>query len=199
MSNLNFKDNRPVHVKTWHLEKSWDLVIFALIFSEFGYVPDYFYVPNFFYVFKSLCSKKHKYFFWHLEKLSVFKFLCSKKYKYFFWHLEKPSVFKFLCSKKHKYIFWHLEKSFLPWFFKKSLGHRKNLEHSQIQKKSRQIWLSPNLTLRKKLGLCRFCLDFSKRHRKSLENRKNLQLSQIQIKSKQKHFSMLKFLDGQAW
>ena len=39
----------------------------------------------------------------------------------------------------------------MPWFFKKSLGHRKNLEHSQIQKKSRQIWLSPNLTLRKDL------------------------------------------------
>ena len=38
----------PVHVKTWHLEKSWDLVIYALIFSEFGYVPDFFYVPNFF-------------------------------------------------------------------------------------------------------------------------------------------------------
>ena len=26
-------------------------VVFALIFSEFGYVTDFFYVPNFFYVF----------------------------------------------------------------------------------------------------------------------------------------------------
>ena len=32
------------------------------------------------------------------------------------------------------------------------------------------------------LGLCCFCLDFSKKHRKSLG-----------------HFSMLKFLDGQAY
>ena len=68
----------PVHVKTWHLEKSWDLVIFALIFSEFGYVPDFFYVPNFF------------------------------------------------------------------------------LEHSQIQKKSRQKWLSPNFFLSVKFCTCVF-------------------------------------------
>ena len=55
--NKTFLDNqkdcyiRPAHVKTWHLEKSWDLVIFALIFSEFGYVPDFFYVPHFFLSF----------------------------------------------------------------------------------------------------------------------------------------------------
>ena len=34
---------------------------------------------------------------------------------------------------------------------KKKFRHRKNLEHSQIQKKSSQKWLSPNLTLRKYL------------------------------------------------
>ena len=109
------KINRPVHVKTWHLEKSWDLVIYALIFSEFGYVPDFFYVQDFFGKIKFLCSKKHKYFFWHLENRSVFKFLCSKKHKYFFWHLEKLSVFKFLCCKKHKYFFWHLENIEKVW------------------------------------------------------------------------------------
>ena len=37
--------------KNFNTEKSWDSVIFALIFSEFGYVTDFFYVPNFFYVF----------------------------------------------------------------------------------------------------------------------------------------------------
>ena len=29
-----FSDISPVHVKTWHLEKSWDLVILALIFQK---------------------------------------------------------------------------------------------------------------------------------------------------------------------
>ena len=48
LNKERYLDISPVHVKTWHLEKSWDLVIFALIFSEFGYVPDFFYVPNFF-------------------------------------------------------------------------------------------------------------------------------------------------------
>ena len=43
--------------KNLNIEKSWDLVIFALIFSEFGYVPDFCYVflknqgkPTFFHV-----------------------------------------------------------------------------------------------------------------------------------------------------
>ena len=52
------------------------------------------------------------------------------------------SVFKNLCSKKHKYFLKHLEKSldlviFVLIFFELSFGHRKNLEHSQIQKKSK--------------------------------------------------------------
>ena len=70
--------------------------------------------------------------------------------------LRKFSVFKNLCSKKHKYFLKHLEKSWNLVIFalifsefgyvpRKSLGHRKNLEHSQIQKKSRQKWLSPKL------------------------------------------------------
>ena len=74
------------------------------------------------------------------------------------WHLEKSSVFKNLCSKKHKYKTWHLEKSWDLVIFalifsefgyvpRKSLEHRKNLEHSQIQKKLRQKWLSPNFFL----------------------------------------------------
>ena len=37
--------------KNLNIEKTWDSVVFALIFSEFGYVTDFFYVPNFFYVF----------------------------------------------------------------------------------------------------------------------------------------------------
>ena len=64
--------------KNLNIEKSWDLVIFALIFSEFGYVPDFFYVflknqgKNDFFlsVFKNLCSKKHK-----SQLFSMFKFL----------------------------------------------------------------------------------------------------------------------------
>ena len=64
------------------------------------------------------------------------------------WHLEKSSIFKNLRSKKHKYKTWHLEKSLDLVIFvlifsefgyvpRKSLEHRKNLEHSQIQKKSK--------------------------------------------------------------
>ena len=49
-------------------------------------------------------------------------------------------------------------------------------------------------TLRKKLGLCHFCLDFSKILRKSLEHRKNLEHSQIQKKSRQKRKSLNSFL-----
>ena len=49
-------------------------------------------------------------------------------------------------------------------------------------------------TLRKKLGLCHFCLDFSKKHRKSLEHRKHLEHSQIQKKSSQKRQSPRFFL-----
>ena len=37
--------------KNFNVEKNWDSVVFALIFSEFGYVTDFFYVPNFFHVF----------------------------------------------------------------------------------------------------------------------------------------------------
>ena len=103
---------------------SLDLVIFALIFSEFGYVPDYFYVPNFFYVFKSLCSKKHKFYFWHLEKPSVFKFLCSKKHKYFFWHLDNIEKV------------WDIEKIWNIAKFRKNQG--------------KNDWVQ-NLTLRKNL------------------------------------------------
>ena len=55
--NLQIDNKSPVHVKTWHLEKSWDLVIFALIFSEFGYVPDFFYVPNFFLEHSQILKK----------------------------------------------------------------------------------------------------------------------------------------------
>ena len=57
--------------KNLNIEKSWDLVIFALIFSEFGYVPDF--LKNqgkndfFLSVFKNLCSKKHKYV-WNIAK-----------------------------------------------------------------------------------------------------------------------------------
>ena len=37
--------------KNFKIEKCWDSVVFALIFSEFGYLTDFFYVLDFFYVF----------------------------------------------------------------------------------------------------------------------------------------------------
>ena len=47
--------------KNFNTEKSWDSVIFALIFSEFGYVTDFFYVPNFYYVFFEKLRQKRKF------------------------------------------------------------------------------------------------------------------------------------------
>ena len=64
--------NSPVHVKAWHLEKSWDLVIFALIFSEFGYVPR-----------KSLGHRKN------LEHSQIQKKIQAKMTESKTWHLEK--------------------------------------------------------------------------------------------------------------
>ena len=54
--------------KNFNIEKSWNSVVFALIFSEFGYVTEFFCVPNFFYVFWKTKAKMSQFF-------SMFKFL----------------------------------------------------------------------------------------------------------------------------
>jgi hypothetical protein len=61
--------------KNFNIEKSWDSVVFALIFSEFGYVTDFFYAPDFFYVFLKNHGKNDKVptFFYVFSKIYVVK------------------------------------------------------------------------------------------------------------------------------
>ena len=60
--------------KNFNIEKCWDSVIFALIFSKFGYVTDFFYVPDFFYVFLKNKGKNDRVptFFYVFSKILVF-------------------------------------------------------------------------------------------------------------------------------
>ena len=122
-----------------------DSVIFALIFSEFGYVPDFFYVPNFFLEHSQILKKSRQK--WLSPKLFS---ECQVLYLCFLLHKFLKTL-KFSKCQVLDLVIFALIFSEFGYVPRKSLGHRKNLEHSQIQKKSRQKWLSPNLTLRKYL------------------------------------------------
>ena len=79
-------------------------------------------------------------------------FLCPKLFLCFVSVKKSTCVFYYIKIWK-QLVFQSVKKNtcvsyFIKiWKHRKSLGHRNNLEHSQIQKKSRQKWLSPNFFL----------------------------------------------------
>ena len=108
---------------------SLDLVIFALIFSEFGYVPDFFYVPNFFLEHSQILKKSRQK--WLSPKLFS---ECQVLYLCFLLHKFLKTL-KFSKCQVLDLVIFALIFSEFGYVPRKSLGHRKNLEHSQIQKK----------------------------------------------------------------
>ena len=101
---------------------------------------------------------------WFFLNLAIFQissmFQTKSKCQVFTWTGRKSQLFsKCLCFLLHKFlktlkfskcqvldlVIFALIFSEFGYVPRKSLGHRKNLEHSQIQKKSGQKWLSPKL------------------------------------------------------
>ena len=99
-----------------------DSVIFALIFSEFGYVPDFFYVPNF--LFEPNSDKSSQKWLSPNFFLSVFKNTCDFYYIKIWKHLEKSwdSVVFALIFQKNIEKVWDIEKFCNIAKFRKNQG-----------------------------------------------------------------------------
>ena len=107
--------------KNLNIEKTWDSVVFALIFFWIWLCSRFFLCSRLFLCFFEKSRQK-----WQSPNffLSVFKNLCSKKHKYFWKHLEKSwdSVIFALIFQKNIEKVWNIEKIWNIAKFRKNQG-----------------------------------------------------------------------------